>query len=107
MGLQEEIDQDVLTFFDEFDEASRVEKMQILRRILNKYAQLSSSEYKADYLDLYHIIGNAKARFSTKTLPIVLGSDKRKLNQSEQVNICLVESTVSYLKTKRLFKERF
>jgi hypothetical protein len=58
-----------------------------------------------DSIDLNQIISGAKKKFSNDKVPILLGDNKRLVNQSELPNLFVIESTIGHLNKKGCLKK--
>ena len=97
MSLKDQIEVDILGFFKDLDILGSNDRKETLRTLLSKYAQLSSSDFKMDDRTLAEIIDQAKTLMSTKTMPMFMGVNKKRIPEGEQATVCLIESTISQL----------
>jgi len=95
--LKKQLDVDILRFFDNISTQDRADKIKSLRDLFDKYIHLSTCSHNFDHNDLNHIISGAKKIFAEARMPIHLGKNKRLVNQTELPNLCVIESTISYL----------
>lgn len=103
MSLKDEINIDVKNFYDKIENQNTHDKLETLRNLLSKYAHLSTTEYMLNKKDLDMIISDAKRKFVDKTFPCFIesaGGRKAKVCQSDQANLCVVESTIALLNKK-------
>jgi hypothetical protein len=105
VGFSEDIEKDVMDFYNEMDDMSRLEKIQKLRSLLEKYSRKSSSDHIMNISDLNDIVGYAKSIYAQKTFPAFLGYEKKKIEQHKQANLCVIESTIRYLNQKDCLKK--
>lgn len=105
MALKDELEVDIKRFFEQIEKQNPQDQKETLRLLMNKYIHLSTSEYKLDYYDLNSIIGDAKGRFANKTFPVFLGDRRRKVEESEQANLCVIESTIAHLNKSDCLKK--
>ena len=103
--LKQQVDVDIRRFFEQIEKQNHSDQIKTLRNLLDKYIHLSSAEYLMDYHDLNSIIGGAKTAFANKTFPVFLGDKKRKVGQSEQSNLCIVESVIGHLNKNDCLKK--
>lgn len=97
MSLKDQIDGDISSFFKNIENLGINDQKDTLRILLSKYAQLSSSEFLMDKINLDSIIDNAKTLMSTKTMPMFIGAKKKKVPEHEQATVCIIESTISHI----------
>lgn len=102
--IKEELEVDIKRFFEQIEKQNHNDRVETLRNLFNKYLHLSTSDYMMDYIDLNNIISHAKNSFSTKTFPVFLGDKKRKVDESYQANLCVIESAIAYLNDKECLK---
>jgi len=95
--LKQQVDVDIRRFFEQIEKQSHSDQIQTLSNLLDKYIHLSTSDYMMDYHDLNSILGGAKNKFANKTFPVFLGNKKRKVGQSEQANLCVIEAVIGHL----------
>ena len=105
MDLKDQLNVDILRFFEQIENQNSNDKIQTLRNLLDKYIHLSTADYLMDSHDLNMIISNAKTLFSQKTFPVFLGDKKSKVMEAEQANLCVIESVVSHLNKKECLKK--
>lgn len=105
MNLKEEIEVDILNFFNTIDVSGTSDRKEKLRELLSKYAQISSSELLMDDSDLRSITANAIGLMANRTLPMFLGTNKKQVQQEHQHVVCIIESTISQLNNKDCLKK--
>lgn len=94
---EREMELDIQKAIQEMHKKSDTDKALILKELLDKYIEKTTSDHSMGPLDLLEIIQNAKNNFSTQKMPIYLGERKKKVDPSDLPNLCVVESTISYL----------
>lgn len=104
MSLKDEVEVDILAFFDKIDILGSNTRKEILRELLTKYARLSTEELLLDSQDLMKIVDDARQIFSNKTMPIFLGKLKKRVSETDQVNLCMIESTIMFLNSRDSLK---
>ena len=104
MSLEQNLESDILKFFRDIDTQNDNDRLQTLRLLIDKYIHLTKSEMLMDKHDLEVIISRAKSIIVEKTFPITLGKTKRKVHPEEQVALCVIESTISYLNKNQCLK---
>lgn len=104
MSLKDAIEVDILEFFDDIDVLGSNNRKEMLRTLLTKYARLSTEEILLDNSDLQIIVDNAKINMSHKVMPIFLGQLKKRVAESDQANLCVIESAIMYLNSKDCLK---
>lgn len=105
MDLKDQLNIDILRFFEQIENQSQNDKIQTLRNLFDKYMHLNTADYIMDYHDLNMIVSNAKTIFAQKTFPAYLGDKKIKVMESEQPNLCVIESVVSHLNKNGCLKK--
>lgn len=105
MGLEQEIDQDIHSFYEDLDKCSRSEKFHLLKKLLSKYAQFPEKTHYLDSNDLFTIIGGAKTIFPLHTFPVYLGNSKEIVKECDQANLCVIESTIRFLNKNDCLKQ--
>lgn len=96
-NLKEQIEVDIKRFFEQIDTQSYDDQTKTLRNLLDKYVHLSTADYLMDSHDLRTIIGSAKSLFAQKTFPMFLGEKTRKVESSDQPNLCVIEAVIGHL----------
>lgn len=94
---ERQMELDIQEVVQKMDKKSDADKALIIQELLNKYIEKTTSNHLMGPLDLLEIIGNAKNLFATQTMPIYLGPTKKIVDPSNLANLCVIESTVSYL----------
>jgi len=105
MGVKDEIDTDIINFFKQIENQNTNDKQKTLKNLIDKYAHISQSDYMMDWYDLQSIVNCAKTLFSNKSFPMFLGDKRKRVNQNEQANLCVIEETVRHLNHKECFKK--
>lgn len=104
-NLKEQLDVDIKRFFEQIETQNFNDQKETLRNLFNKYIHLSKADHVMDYYDLNDIVSNAKGKFSRKTFPVFLGKKRRKVMDTEQANLCIIESVISHLNQKDCLKK--
>jgi len=102
--LKDEIDQDVLVFFDKIDGLGHRDKVEMLRLILKKYALLSQADCLLDKHDLLDISSKAKKNMSEDNGVVFLGERRSRLDYDEIRMKCIADAVISVLNHKECFK---
>jgi len=104
--LKEQLEVDILRFFENIDNQDESGKRQTLRDLMDKYIHLSRSTYLMDSYDLKEIISGAKNAFSRDSAVIYIksGSISRRVCQDELANLFVIEATISHLSKKDCLK---
>ena len=97
MSVKETLESDIINFFEQIDNQNVNDQRQTLRLLLDKYIHLTKAELMMDKHDLEVIVSHAKGLMAQKTFPVHLGKNKRRVDESEQTTICIIESTISHL----------
>ena len=105
MTLKDEIETDIIKFFEQSEKQGISDKRETLRNLLGKYIHLSSAGYVMDHYDLKSIISQAKSKWVEKSFPLYLGDTERKVLETEQANLCLIESTISHINKNECLKK--
>jgi hypothetical protein len=104
MSVRDTLDTDIINFFENIESQDINDRRQTLRNLMDKYIHLTKATLLMDKHDLEVIISGAKSLMAGKTFPVVLGDNKRRVHENEQVTLCIVESTVSHLNKKDCLK---
>lgn len=104
-SIKDQLESDIKRFFEQIEKQNHNDQLQTLRNLLDKYIHLSSCDFVMDYHDLSSIVSHAKGVFTNKNFPVFLGKKKRRVYESEQANLCMVEATVSYLNKNDCLKK--
>jgi len=102
--LKDEIEQDVLTFFDKIEGLAYRDKLEMLRMVLSKYALLSKSDCMLEKADLFAISSHAKKNMAQDQSQVHLGERCHKLNFDEIRMMCITKAVVAVLNGKECFK---
>lgn len=97
MNIEHDIEVDINSTLEQLESQSFNDKKETLRILLKKYSHLNSVGHSLDYYDLTSIISRAKTIMANKKMPSFLGKKVRKVPQNEEANLCMIESTISYL----------
>jgi hypothetical protein len=97
MTLKDDLETDIIKFFQNTEKQNVGDKHETLRQLLNKYIHFSKSTHMMDHVDLNEMINNAKIKYTSKTFPMFLGDQKRKVAEGDQAHICIIESTIAHL----------
>ena len=104
INLRDQLENDIKLFFDQIEKQTKNDQVKTLLNLFDKYLHLNKSDHMMDYSDIHEIINNAKSLFASKNFPIFLGQDKRKVPNSEQANVCLIECAITYLNKQECLK---
>ena len=105
MGLKEDLEIDIMRFFDQIENQDSNDKKKTLRLLMDKYIHLSTSNFIMDNHDLSTILSQATGLFIRKAFPTFLGDRKVKVSQSEQANLCVIEATIGHLNKNECLKK--
>lgn len=105
MTLKEQIEFDIMSFFTQIESQNSVDKKETLRLLLAKYVHLTSAEFLMSKADLDSIITLAKMQMASKTFPVFIGPLKKRVQEQEQANLCVIESTISFLNKNSILKQ--
>jgi hypothetical protein len=103
--IKKQLEVDMARFLDNIETQNRNDRLETLRNLMDKYLHLTTCEHVMDHHDLINIISNAKGSFANNTFPIYLGDKKIQVSPSDLSNLCVIESTVSYLNNKECLKK--
>jgi len=104
--LKEQLEIDVLRFFENIENQDISGQRQTLRNLLDKYIHLTKTAYMMDAHDLREIISDAKSRFARESAVIYIksGSISKRVSQDELANFFVIESAISHLNKKDCLK---
>ena len=105
MATEDELDIDIMRFFEQIENQEPNDKIKTLRLLMDKYIHLSKSSHMMDNADLFNIISQAKSMFARKAFPVFFGERCSKVLQSDQPNLCVIESTIVYLNKNDCLKK--
>ena len=105
MKRKQNLESDILNFFEDIENQSQSDKIITLRLLLDKYVHLSKSDYMMDKIDFNEIVGNAKRLIVEKTLPVKIGKNESTISEGEIANLCVIEATVMSLNKKGCLKK--
>lgn len=97
MNLKDQLEIDVIEFFNQIESQNQNDQRKTLRNLMDKYIHLSTSDHLLDSHDLRTIIGSASNKFANEKFPIHLGSGKKLVNQNDLPNLCVIEATIGHL----------
>lgn len=106
-SIKEQLETDIIRFFEQIESQNVNDQRQTLRNLLGKYIHLSTTNYMMDSYDLTSIISSAKSAFSNKQAKLFLksGSNIRQVCQDELSNLFVIEATINYLNKIECFKK--
>lgn len=106
-SIKEELEHDVVAFFEQIENQDINAQRQTLRNLMDKYIHLTKSTHIMDSHDLREIISDAKSRFVRESAVVYLksGSLTRRVQQDELANLFVIESTVAHLNKKDCLKK--
>ena len=105
MGLKDDMDADIVTFFDQTEKQTMNDKSKTLKLLLNKYIHLSTADHVLDYHDLMAIIDKAQTLYANKTIPSFIGKNRRKVMMDHERNLCMAEATIEILNNSECLKK--
>jgi hypothetical protein len=105
MKDKQNLDSDILKFFKDIENQNDSDRNQTLRLLMDKYIHLTKSDYIMDKFDFNKIISSAKKLIIDKTLPVKIGKTESKLLETEIPNLCVIESTISFLNNNGCLKK--
>lgn len=105
MGLKEQLESDIISFFKQIENQSSSDQRETLRLLMEKYIHLSKTEFLMDKHDLDSIINGAKMLMANKSFPAFLGKAKKRVFENEQTTLCIIESTVSHFNKNDCLKK--
>lgn len=105
MKKKQNLESDIITFFEDIENQSDSDKIITLRLLLDKYIHISKSDYMMDKMDFNEIVGNAKRLIVEKTLPVKMGKNESVVSENEVANLCVIEATVMALHKRGCLKK--
>jgi hypothetical protein len=105
MKNEQNLDFDILNFFNDIKNQSQADQILTLRLLLDKHIHLNKSDHLMDKIDFNEIIGNAKKIIIEKTLPIKIGKNESPISENEVLNLCVIEATIMALHKRACLKK--
>jgi hypothetical protein len=96
---QSEIDAEIRRLIEVLDNQNYNDQIESVRKLVEKYVHLTTTDHMMDGFDLKKIINNAKSIFAKENTKIYLGKKKTPISQSDMSNYCVIEATIRYLNT--------
>jgi len=100
MGMEEELESDIKRALEQLSVQNKNDREETLRLLLDKYIHLSKSTFLIDTGDLSEIINFAKSSYAQRSFPVHMRNISGrviKVNQNDQANLCVIESTIGFL----------
>ena len=105
MKDKEALESDIIRFFKDIENQTESDKIQTLRLLMDKHIHISKSTHVMDKTDFNEINGLAKKNVIELSMPVRLGRLETSVSESEAVNLCIIESTISYLNKNGCLKK--
>ncbi len=105
MSNQIDLDREVESFFKDIEKQNQQDKRDTLKILLAKCIHLNTSKLMMDNSDVRSIISNAKIIYQNETFPMFLGDNRARLSESDQANVCVIQSAINYFNTKDCFNK--
>jgi len=105
MSLKEEVEVDIKRFFEHMDSQNSIDREETLRNLLDKYVHLTTAEHILSPYDLAMIVGGANTLFKSKSMPTYIGPKLAKTCQSDEIHLCVIESTITVLNSHDCLKK--
>jgi len=95
--LKDQLENDILDLLKNIENQPKWEKIQTIRNMVSKHIHMNTSDHLMDHYDLQSIIEGAGKLYVDNHFKFVLGSAKKKVEERDYSNLCVIESTVSHL----------
>lgn len=106
MSDSEILDRELREYLEKEPNLSRADRISYLKAIFDKQLGITKLDHMVNASDLFYIISDAKTQYTKQNSG--LSVTKKRLDNSELVNVAIMESFISYLNrmglTKKLVK---
>lgn len=100
--IDEEISRDIREYLERESNLRGEDKFRYIRSIFNKHLGYLDMTHVIGYNEIQNIISSAKYDFANKPFPMTVSGNKIS---TEAANVCMVDSTIMYLKGNGLLKQ--
>ena len=105
MVINDQLDNDIRSFFEQIDGQTKDGKRDTLKNLIDKYAHLNTSEQLLNHADLKTIVSNARNLYSNFPFPVTIGDKYMPVVDRNSIpNLCVIEATIGTLNSYDCFK---